>query len=250
MSSPSIVAVLGSYARPATLEPQVRSLLAQTHPPSEIWCWSNSSGKAMDYDFALSVGVKIVRPLGLGFGYYARSAPAQLAWHHPYVCIMDDDVLPGRRWLEGCIRILETEGPRILSAAGFTIGDPLVLNDRIWHGWGQGGNDAAVEVDVGGHNWVLPSYAIRPMFYEAPIIPHSDDIHMAAMAKRVMGLRSFVAPQPRGDLSLWGTDPEFGRKWGEDENAGGKINPTWVEDRARLIHSHVGRGWKLVGHTR
>lgn len=102
--STKIDVVLSAYRRPEVLQHQIDAIREQTLKPARI----------LLYQDAVAVGTKVVLSEEIlsqfdeycvaeenggvwkRFEYAAKKATA------PYVCIFDDDTIPGRRWLENC----------------------------------------------------------------------------------------------------------------------------------------------------
>ena len=96
--------VLSAYKRPQALQQQIAAIRAQTLQPNRILLYQDAvaSGSKVvlsneilsqfdDYEIAEENGGVWKR-----FEYAAKKATA------PYVCVFDDDTIPGRRWLENC----------------------------------------------------------------------------------------------------------------------------------------------------
>ena len=96
-----ITAILNVYRRPELLAKQVEILRGQSVPPDHIWIWQNKAPEE----------IHLHVPRGLihvqsnhNFLYHGRFAFALLAQRHSeYAAIFDDDIMPGRRWLENCL---------------------------------------------------------------------------------------------------------------------------------------------------
>ncbi|MBI4738319.1 glycosyltransferase family 2 protein, partial [Candidatus Woesearchaeota archaeon] len=143
---PKISVILTAWQRPQYLEEQVERILSQTVVPCEIVLWYNkpSKGKgSTDYrqllHFKNDHRVKKII-CDCNFGIIPRFALAS-CMEGDYVCIFDDDTMPGTRWLENCLNVVDTKqalcgtiGIRYLSKTELKTQKPRMgwegMNDR------------------------------------------------------------------------------------------------------------------------
>jgi CDP-4-dehydro-6-deoxyglucose reductase, E1 len=112
----SITVILNGYKRGNNLDEQYEALQNQTVKPDEILLWYNNPG---DSDPNYEIGTKIPTAYcTANFGVWARFAFALNA-KSEYICIFDDDTIPGKKWLENCLNTMKThEG--LLGTVGLT----------------------------------------------------------------------------------------------------------------------------------
>lgn len=223
------------------LPQQVAALRKQTVPVDELFVWQNpASGDAQDWNFPESA---VVVRSNFNFKYHGRFALALLA-RTDHVCLLDDDIVPGSRWLENCV---ETMGrtPGILGGVGLQLlGGDYRPFQRF--GWPEP-NERVAEVDLVGHAWFLRREWLRYLWMEDPLSWESgEDIALAYLAQKYGGIRSFVPPHPLDQPEMWsntaGPDP------GSDEVAswrGAGHAPT----RDACVHRALAGGWKLRRRT-
>ncbi len=213
--TPKISVILTAWLRPQYLQEQVARVLAQTVPPHEIVLWYNKPPKALGLferrqlvSFRNDEKVKKII-CDHNFGIVPRFALAS-ALEGDYVCIFDDDTMPGERWFENCLRYVDGEkvlcgtiGLRFLSTAR-----PDTQKPRM--GW-EGKNAALEYVDLVGHSWFFRREWAKYFWDEEPLLrTFGEDIHFCAMLQR-RGIRSACPPHPEEDRSLWGSlSPERG----------------------------------------
>ena len=117
-----ITVILNGYKRPENLNEQLEALKNQTLPPDEILFWYNNPGDndLINYD----IGTEIAGAYcNYNFGVWARFAFALNA-KNDYVCVFDDDTIPGKKWLENCMDTMnEKEG--LLGTVGLLYPAPL-----------------------------------------------------------------------------------------------------------------------------
>ena len=113
-----ITVILNGYKRGENLNEQIEALKNQTLPPDEILVWYNNPGDndLINYDIGTEVPVAYCN---YNFGVWARFYFAMNA-RNPYVCVFDDDTIPGKKWLENCMNTMnEKEG--LLGTVGLCI---------------------------------------------------------------------------------------------------------------------------------
>jgi hypothetical protein len=117
-----ITVILNGYKRGDNLNEQLEALKNQTVKPDEILLWYNNPGDndLLNYDIGTEIPVAYCN---YNFGVWARFYFAMNA-RNPYVCVFDDDTIPGERWLENCMETMKTnEG--LLGSVGLLYPNPL-----------------------------------------------------------------------------------------------------------------------------
>ena len=93
--------VLNVYKRSGYFAEQIRALLEQSVAPFEILVWENGEERVPD-EYKDRVTVTRAEK---NFGVWARFSYALNA-KGDYVLMLDDDTVPGRRWIENCLNTL------------------------------------------------------------------------------------------------------------------------------------------------
>jgi len=215
-SYPTIAVVLNAYKRTDYLSLQLDAIENQTMPPQSVYVWQNAGG---DIDDALKSKF-ILAECSENLGVWARFAFA-LNINADYICIFDDDTIPGQRWLENCVNTMTThEG--LLGTRGLKFFSKKRYFPFDSFGWGDP-NEETVQVDIVGHSWFFKREWLSAFWSELPPIEAShiagEDIHFSYMLQKKLGLNTYVPPHPKDDLSLWGSLPEYGKKIGTDNVA-------------------------------
>jgi hypothetical protein len=206
-----ITVILTGYRRGHTLEEQYQAILGQSLPPKEILLWYNHPGQEpMNFE----VGSKMATAFcNYNFGVWSRFAFALMA-KHQYVCIFDDDTIPGRRWLENCYNTMQSHNG-LLGTIGMTYPKPFPANDRrssyymdhVKPGW-MNPNEEVVEVDLVGHSWFFKKEWLSDYWREQPDPKYNicgEDMHFSYMLQKYRGLGTYVPPHPAGNKELWGS---------------------------------------------
>ena len=211
-----IAVVLSAYKRLHHLEKQVNSIKNQTVKPYEILLWQNG---IENIDDNLIKGFKYSKS-NTNFGVWARFAYALNAVSD-YICMFDDDTIPGNRWLENCLNTIETYDG-LLGTVGLRYQSLDGYYPHTSHGW-RGPSDSTIEVDIVGHSWFFRRDWLSYMWRELPDINASfivgEDIHFSHMLQKYGDIKTFVPPHPLNDTSLWGSLPEYASKIGTDSAA-------------------------------
>lgn len=210
-----ISVIITAWRRPQYLEEQVERILNQTLRPREIILWYNAPPKKLGIferkQLVSFKNDKYVKKIicDYNFGIIPRFTLASCL-ESEYVCIFDDDTMPGERWFENCLNHVESEqalcgtiGLRYLSKTELQTEKPRM-------GW-EGMNEKLEYVDLVGHSWFFRREWAKYFWDEDPVsYTFGEDIHFCAMLQR-HGIRSACPPHPHSDKSLWGSvKPERG----------------------------------------
>ncbi len=235
-----ITAILNCYRRPQNLNAQINSLLDQTIPPEEIWIWKNYHSETSGIDFSQSK--YRVFDCNHNWKYCGRFAAACLV-DTEYTLVLDDDTIPGSRWIENCLETHE-QTPGIMGGVGVSLATDSSYQPNTRYGW-VSANEEVVEVDLVGHSWFFPSEYIKYMWMEKPMWDNGEDMHFSAMCQIHGNISTYVPAHPRNDLSQWSS--LYGMKLGVDEVASSAVrnHGKFYEERNACVNRLVGFGWKL-----
>ena len=96
----SISIILTAYKRDY-FEQQIAAIKRQTIQPKCIYMWQN--GSFINVDKYRKYGIKLIKS-DENFKFHGRFAFA-LLMQTEYVAIFDDDIIPGKKWLENCLKL-------------------------------------------------------------------------------------------------------------------------------------------------
>ena len=94
----SIGVLLSSHARPHTLRHQLAAIDAQTVKPSEIIIFHDHAD-GVQFDVEAARGRKVIATNWTG-GVWNRFAFCLWGFSTEFICVLDDDTIPGPKWLE------------------------------------------------------------------------------------------------------------------------------------------------------
>lgn len=237
-----ITVILNGYKRGHVLETQYNSIVNQTMKPSEIILWQN---KGQNFDLDLTEKMTHVKS-NKNFGVWARFAMALNA-ETEYICVFDDDTIPGSKWLENCYNtiqkydgLLGTIGVTFLSKNSY---QPI---ERV--GWANP-NNSTQQVDIVGHSWFFRREWLSSFWRELPSIGTSrivgEDIHFSYTLQKYLNKNTYVPPHPIDDPQLWGSDPRLAWSIGTDNNAI-SVNNTNLSIMSETYKSYINKGFKTI----
>lgn len=196
-----ITVILNGYKRPQFLKEQIDAINNQTVPVKEIMLWQNNTE---GFDKALTDSITTAS-CNKNLGVWARFAFALNA-KTEYICVFDDDTIPGSMWLENCLETMKThEG--LLGSIGliYHSKDGYLPNTR--YGWANP-NNQPVKVDIVGHAWFFKREWLSTYWRELPpdgFDVVGEDMHFSYMLQKHLGLGTYVPPHPSYAPELWGS---------------------------------------------
>lgn len=215
----NITAIVNIFKRPHTLDTQINAIRAQTIPPKCIFIWNNGN-KNIDLTKYKEMSDVRVFDNNFNYGVWSRFLIGFLA-PTEYVCIFDDDTIPGTRWFENCLASMKKR-----TALYGTIG---VLFNKFneysvlkRYGW-DGPCDVSTPVDIVGHSWFfrkewLQYFVLdKPQIYDK--ISNGEDIQFSFMLQKYANIPTYVPPHPANDTSLWGSQTKTAWQLGGDGNS-------------------------------
>jgi GT2 family glycosyltransferase len=206
-----VTVVLNGFRRPQRLMEQVDALRGQSIQPVEIMYWQNTYCSTQ-YDINC-VDTLTSAVSNENFGVWSRFAYALNA-NTTFVCVFDDDTIPGSKWLENCLRTY-SDFPGLLGSNG------VIFLDRDYQEYQSAGwrnpNHYPKQVDIVGHSWFFERKLLSFFWREIPTYDRpaivGEDIHFSYMLQKYSRLKTYVPAHPAGQLELWGSlkGNEYGR---------------------------------------
>lgn len=203
----SITVVLNTYKRLPYLPKQIQACEANTIKPAAYLIWRNDDA-TVDLP-PLPNNTTIGGGNGINHGVWARFAFALLA-QTEFVCIFDDDTIPGCKWFEACYReIIQEDG--LYGVNGAIFNDPENYYSYKLHGVARPKMDK-VEVDIVGHCWFLRRNRLHRMFEMPPRQPFCGEDMAISLGIQKQGLKTWAMPHPPNDRDAWGSiEPKLNR---------------------------------------
>lgn len=251
-----VTVILNGYRRGSNLDEQYEALQKQTLKPDEILLWyNNPETSEPNYE----IGTKIPTAYCThNFGVWARFAFALMA-KNEYVCIFDDDTIPGSKWLENCMNTMKTnEG--LLGTVGLFYPNPLPPNHpqcsyyEYYERWGWvNPHNEIKQVDLVGHSWFFKKEWLSDYWRELPDPKYNicgEDMHFSYILQKYRNIPTFVPPHPKDDIEMWGSIK--GSQYGGDENSMWETNKPTITGAPfkQAMHDYFveqrNKGWKLI----
>ena len=230
----SIGVLLTTFKRPHTLRPQLEAIGRQTLEPDSLVIYHNEGGVSPDLDAMRNHRVVSENQAA---GVWQRFAWCLHGFNTEFVCVLDDDTIPGDGWLQNCMTCFQAHAG-LYGANGVRF-PHLKRDPRTYHGF-QDRCANTMQVDIVGHSWFFKREWLRawlatpPACYEPTA---GEDYHWAYVMQQ-MGLNCFVPPQNSSDR-VGSRHPGLGT----DEHA--LYLTPGEEDKKFSVHDAYRRlGWK------
>ncbi len=234
-----ITVILNGYKRPHALKEQYEAVKAQTIDDIKVMFWANYDESSYDKFPKEVVENATTAMCNENLGVWARFAYALNA-DTKFICMLDDDTIPGKKWLENCITTMQTH-VGLLGCRGVRMtGDDYQNYPACqYQAFGAANPSNDVEpVDIMGHCWFFEREWLRAYWADMPstrLVAGGEDMHFSYVLQKHYNLKTYVPPHPEDDKDMWGsTSPE---KYGEDMSA---------TSRTGLGHAQANSYWKFI----
>ena len=241
--------VLTSYKRPETLKKQIEAVRNQTVKPKHIYLFKDG----IESYYQISLDNEILKEFDdvyiadRNLGVWGRFEYALEAAKTEYVCIFDDDTIPGRRWFENCIMhmlqkdaVYGTNGILLEDIEGYPTEKMINIG---WHS----ANDQTLEVDFVGHSWFIKTAFLKDMLarkYKDEFKYVGEDMCLSFSCKE-KGIYTYVPHHPFAVPELWGSLPKYAFKYGISDIAI-SANSANFFDMKKALKEMRKDGWKLL----
>ena len=252
-----ISVILIVYKRPHTLEKQLEAIRGQTVEILEenIHILNNNANEAVITEINSE---NKLYDLNYNSGIFSRFAIALLC-RTKYVAILDDDVMPGKKWFENCLQTsAKLNNSALLGGSGVILGHKG-YQKFVKVGWNGIHMDQPVHVDLVGHSWFFLQEHAKHMFNEnPPNWNNGEDIWFSFQLQK-QNILIFVPPHPEAidpesaknvfkddyPQDLWSNIA--GTEYAADENA--MYNQNWEKHKAerdQVVKIACYNGWRLI----
>jgi len=200
----NISVIIQSYRRQENIPIIIKRLREQTHPPSRIIVWNDNDGSGKDLHID---GIEIINT---NSNKWSNCGSFLIAYFctTDYICLIDDDALPGKRYFEFCLKHIGKDVTKqILSGFG------ILLKSNKYSGRREVRSVVSKEikftkVDMAGNIYFFWKSAILPMLSkQPPFWDHIVDLHFSFMARKA-GYKIYVpSPTNKDELPFTGGLP-------------------------------------------
>lgn len=225
------------------LTKQIHAIKKQTFKPNEILIWNNSQKNILNKS---KDKLPLIANCNRNLGVWARFALA-LNSTSEFICIFDDDTIPGPCWFENCINtiknfngLLGTRGIRFMSKRSYSPTEGF--------GWSSP-NEETQQVDIVGHCWFFRRDWLSVFWRELPERNHDflvgEDIHFSYTLQKYLNLNSYVPPHPIENKEMWGSNPFYAQKLGISSVAIAQRNDA-AERFNKIYLFYIKKGFKIL----
>lgn len=241
--------LLTVYKKPDTLEKQLSAIMKQSLKPKEILLFQDG----INEPYKISINNDLLNLFSkykindVNQGVWERFKFAQEA-KSEYICLFDDDTIPGTRWLENChYNMMFNKG--IYGTIGIILknfkGYPYKNYYRV--GWAQPFSKL-IKVDFVGHSWFFPKKYLEYMFDNTNKYQEykyvAEDMCLSFKCKE-KGINTYVPPHPYFNEELWGSQKEYAYKFGTTPTAISSNSNSFIKMNTAL-QSLKKDGWDLI----
>ena len=242
----SITVVLTLYKRPQYLVEQIEAVLSQTIKPQKIILWVNRVPDIQIPEMSEELRKDLVIvDSSENFGVWARFGVALLA-NTKYVCVFDDDTIPGKEWFKNCLDTMKTH-KGLLGTVGIIFNREDVYMDYRRYGW-PSHNEKVVKVDIVGHAWFFKRKWLSHLW---SFTPDYDQFHRCgedmafSYCLQKNGISTYVPPHPSSKPDMWGSNETKAMEYGRDENAV-SLQPGATPSFERMYKFFINSGFKIL----
>jgi len=242
----NITAIVNIFRRGHVLEQQIHAIKTQTIPPKSIIIWNNGN-RNIDLTIYKNDPFFKVFDCNYNSGVWSRFIISQLA-DTEYVCIFDDDTIPGNNWFKNCMECMK-EKEALYGTIGVIFKDSNkyeVLRRYGWDPLNSGNNRVSKPVDIVGHSWFFKKKWISYLVREPPKVNEyfsvGEDINFSFMLQKYGNIPTLVPPHPAEDVSMFGSIPSSAWRFGCDGNSGSNV----VSNFHIAFHDALMGGFKTL----
>lgn len=237
-----ITVILNGYKRARHFEAQLNAVKNQTFKVKEIMLWQNYGEDFNDELTSETIHAKCNKNLGVWARFaYALNAKTE------YICVFDDDTIPGVKWLENCYNTIQSYDG-LLGTIGLIFNDRnnYMSHNRI--GWDRPNNITEV-VDIVGHSWFFRRDDLANFWRELPDIDHNvlvgEDMHFSYTLQKYANKKTYVPPHPIEDKEMWGSIPDYAWNIGCD-NAAISMNMENIRNMNDVFKNYINKGFQTI----
>lgn len=240
-----IICILNVFKRFEHFEEQLNSILNQTIKPKKIIVWNNNPNinltKYSNDDIIILSSTK-------NLGVWARFFSHYYLLSGDFVCVFDDDTIPGVNWFKNCINTIN-KCNALLGTIGVYFDKGTQYNVVKRYGW-DGPNDNLKFVDIVGHSWFFRKEWITTIIKELPNIDIKyltcgEDIHLSYVLQKYLNIPTVVPPHPKNDTTLWGADYKKSYEYGEENST---FHSTGWGEFSNVLNYYINKGFETVNN--
>lgn len=244
MHNETISVILTVYKRNNILK-QLNAIKSQTQKIKNITIYQNKNYVNVEETLKLAsinIPINIIKSKD-NLKFHARFCISFLE-KSDYICIFDDDTIPGKNWLLNCMNTHKKYNCIVGANGRIVKKDYNMYNIQRLYNVGDGKEVIEdTKVDFVGHCWFFKKEWLSNMWSESPFSwDNGEDIHFAALNKIRSNIDCYVPKMSVQDKSYWGDLETY---LGDDLHATfKKQNHNTL--RADIIKHYINNGWKTI----
>jgi len=243
---PDISVICNLFKKPEALGLQLNALHKQTIKPMEILLFQDHIPDGYNISLQKSMLNQFddicisTENVGVWKRFdFARKAKGK------YVCLFDDDTIPGPRWLEHCLSNMDKqEGVYGTIGIVFTKDNNYPFSNYFRVGW-HAPLSETVEVDFVGHSWFIKKEWLNYMFEETEEFQNykyiAEDMCLSFKVQE-HNIKTFVPAHPYSNKDLWGSIPELATRFGTTAGAISKDSGN-IKLMNKAMMQFIKAGW-------
>lgn len=216
----SITAIINLFKRPHTLIEQLTAIQNQSIPPENVIIWKNYAPGVNIPNIPENLRKNLIIIASTkNFGVWARFT-AGLLVNSKYICVFDDDTIPGKDWFKNCIETMKTHRG-LLGTIGLRFLRGVLYDTEPRIGW-DGPNNNVEQVDIVGHSWFFEQEWLHYLWECNPdydkLLLTGEDIGFSYILQKY-GINTYVPPHPIHNKDLWGSKYDKAMLYGTENVA-------------------------------
>jgi hypothetical protein len=233
-----VTTVLTAVNRLHYLPSQLDSIKTQSIPSDIFMIWRNK--ETYDLKYPSIIYRNESQHFNSLYGRFYNSLHIKT----PYVFIVDDDILPGKKYIERCIEFSKKENDKVVICTyGVEVNQKNLTYFNVSRIGPQVFLDTPTQVDMGGQGWFMKTELLNH-FLDEHIIDEStgEDLHFSfCLANKNIPI--MILDKDKNDKDTW-QDLTLGERGGDDYSQN-KNNPTHWEVRDKLLKAYAEKDWKF-----
>jgi hypothetical protein len=239
-----ITCIMNVFKRPQYFQEQLLALLEQTITPKRIVIWNNN--KELNLSNFENIPNVIIINTSVNLGVWARFFSLYYLLSGEYICVFDDDTIPGNMWLENCINTIEKHNA-LIGTIGVYFDKGNTYNVKKRYGWDGPCDDIKI-VDIVGHSWFFKKEWISTLIKELPNIDEKfltcgEDMHLSYVLSKYLYIPTIVAPHPNDNTNIWGSNKEKAIQYG---NVDSTFANTGIEKFSDVLKYYIEKGFETI----
>ncbi len=241
--------IVNLYKRPENLEMQLKALENQNLKPKEIMIFQDpvNSGPPIPFPNELKERFDVIEISSKNVGVWGRFNFSEKA-SSPYVCVFDDDTIPGSRWLENCHTEMQKQEGLYGTNGVLMMDPPTYPKNFISIGW-KNPNKTTVEVDFVGHAWFFKKKWLPYLFMAPQSIQDlkicGEDMSFSYELLKHLNIKTYIPPHPGRKVEFYGSIPKHGRRLGGSAAALSQSKES-RQNYKKAMNILVDKGWVTV----